>query len=159
MRRSGRTANRSSGPEFALFEGVSSRPFDLEGLDHVVLLVQDMAAARTFYCDVIGCTVDRELPQYGMVQLRAGAALIDLVDTASEEGAWARPPVAGGRNMDHVCLAIGSSDEAAMRAHLAAHRVEIVEEGIRYGAKGDGMSFYVRDPFGNTLELKGPGTA
>jgi catechol 2,3-dioxygenase-like lactoylglutathione lyase family enzyme len=131
-------------------------PFALEGLDHVVLLVDDMAAASAFYRDVVGCTVDRSLPQYGMLQLRAGAALIDLVDIGSEAGAWARPQVAGGRNMDHVCIATGAWDEAAMRAHLAAHGVEIVEEGIRYGARGDGLSFYVRDPSGNTVELKGP---
>ena len=81
-----------------------------------------------------------------MLQLRAGAALIDLVDIAAEEGAWARPPAAGGRNMDHVCLATGPWDEAAMRAHLAAHDVAIVEEGIRYGARGDGLSFYVSGP-------------
>ena len=131
-------------------------PFALEGLDHVVLLVGDMGLAESFYCDVIGCTVDRRLPEYGMLQLRAGAALIDLVDTGGEPGAWARPEVAGGRNMDHVCLATGPWQEAAMREHLAAHGVEIVEEGIRYGARGDGLSFYVQDPFGNTLELKGP---
>ncbi|HMG46209.1 MAG TPA: VOC family protein [Allosphingosinicella sp.] len=131
-------------------------PYALEGIDHVVLLVDDMAEARHFYCAVIGCAVDRALPEYGMLQLRAGAALIDLVDISSEEGAWARPPAAGGRNMDHVCLATGPWDEAALRAHLAGHDVEIVEEGIRYGAHGDGLSFYVRDPSGNTLELKGP---
>ena len=131
-------------------------PFALEGLDHVVLLVDDMAAATAFYTGVIGCTLDRDLPQYGMRQLRAGAALIDLVEYTSEQGAWARPDVAGGRNMDHVALATGPWDEAALRAHLAAHQVDIVEEGIRYGAKGDGHSFYVRDPAGNTVELKGP---
>lgn len=131
-------------------------PFALEGIDHVVLLVNGMDAAELFYCEVIGCSVDARLPQYGMVQLRAGAALIDLVDIAGEEGAWARPPVEGGRNMDHVCIATGGWDEAATRAHLAAHGVEIVEEGIRYGARGDGLSFYVRDPSGNTIELKGP---
>jgi glyoxylase I family protein len=133
-----------------------SPPFALEGIDHVVLLVDGMAAARNFYCEVIGCNVDNELPEYGMLQLRAGAALIDLVDISSEEGAWARSPAAGGRNMDHVCLATGAWDETAMRVHLAAHEVEIVEEGIRYGARGDGLSFYVKDPSGNTIELKGP---
>ena len=131
-------------------------PFDLEGIDHVVLLVDGMAEAERFYREVVGCTIENALPQYGMLQLRAGAALIDLVDVAGEEGAWARPPVPGGRNMDHVCIATGRWDEAAMRAHLAAHGVEIVEEGIRGGARGDGLSFYVRDPSGNTLELKGP---
>jgi catechol 2,3-dioxygenase-like lactoylglutathione lyase family enzyme len=135
---------------------MASPPFVLEGLDHVVLLVHDMDAARAFYRDVIGCSVENALPEYGMLQLRAGAALIDLVDIGGEEGAWARPPVEGGRNMDHVCIATGPWDEAALRAHLAAHGVEIVEEGMRYGARGDGLSFYVRDPSGNTIELKGP---
>ena len=95
-------------------------------------------------------------PDHGMLQLRAGSALIDLVDIGSAEGAWGRPEVAGGRNMDHVCIATGPWDEAAMRAHLAAQGVEVVEEGFRYGARGDGLSFYVKDPSGNTIELKGP---
>ena len=135
---------------------MAAAPFTLEGLDHVVLLVDDMDAARAFYTEVIGCTVDRALPRYGMLQLRAGAALIDLVDSGSAEGAWAKPQVSGGRNMDHVALATGPWDPEALRGHLAAHDVAIVEEGIRYGAAGDGLSFYVRDPSGNTVELKGP---
>ena len=134
----------------------SHPPFALEGLDHVVLLVQDMAEAERFYREVVGCTLDRRLAQYGMLQLRVGSALIDLVDIGSKEGAWGRPDVAGGRNVDHVCIATGPWNEAEMRAHLEAHGVEIVEEGIRYGARGDGLSFYVKDPSGNTLELKRP---
>jgi catechol 2,3-dioxygenase-like lactoylglutathione lyase family enzyme len=132
----------------------SPPPFELDGLDHVVLLVRDMDRARRFYCDVVGCTVDRELPQYGMAQLRAGRSLIDLVDVSSEEGAWGRPPVEGGRNMDHVCIATGGFEPEQMRAHLAEHGVEIVEEGVRYGATGNGYSVYFNDPFGNQIELK-----
>lgn len=116
----------------------SAPPFRLEGLDHVVLLVGDMETARRFYCEVVGCSVDRELPQYGMLQLRAGSSLIDLVDTSSEDGAWGRPPVEGGRNMDHVCLATAGFELEPMRAHLAAHGIEIAEEGIRCGATGNG---------------------
>ena len=132
----------------------SSPPFELEGLDHVVLLVRDMDAAKRFYCDVVGCRVDSELPEYGMLQLRAGASLIDLVDISGEEGLWARPPVEGGRNMDHVCLATRGFEIEPMRAHLAGHGIEIAEEGIRYGASGEGYSVYFRDPFGNQIELK-----
>jgi catechol 2,3-dioxygenase-like lactoylglutathione lyase family enzyme len=133
---------------------VSTPPFRLEGLDHVVLLVDDTDRARRFYCDVVGCSVDRELPQYGMLQLRAGVSLIDLVDTSGENGAWAKPPVEGGRNMDHVCLATTGFDLEKMRAHLAAHGIAIAEEGIRYGAAGEGYSVYFNDPFGNQIELK-----
>jgi glyoxylase I family protein len=131
-------------------------PFAIQGIDHVVLLVRDMDEAVRFYEDVLGCTVERSLAKIGMRQMRAGASLIDLIDIGSEAGAWARPEVAGGRNMDHVAIATGAWDETEMRAHLAAHGVEIVEEGMRYGAGGEGLSFYIRDPSGNQVELKGP---
>ena len=133
-----------------------SVPFPLKGLDHVVLLVDGMAPATAFYTDVIGCTVDNDLPQFGMRQLRAGAHLIDLVDISSEQGAWARPEIAGGRNVDHVALALGPADPEQVRAHLAAHHVEIIEEGERTGAEGDTLSFYIRDPAGIQLELSFP---
>ena len=135
---------------------MSQPPFKLEGLDHVVLLVRDMAEAQRFYEQVLGCTVDRALPEYGMLQLRAGASLIDLVDIGSAEGEWGRHEIEGGRNMDHVCISTGPCGEQAMRAHLSRHGIAIVEEGIRYGANGDGMSFYICDPSGNQIELKSP---
>ena len=133
-----------------------SAPFLLTGIDHVVLLVGDMERATAFYTDVIGCTVDNDLPQYGMRQLRAGPALIDLVDISGDAGAWARPEVAGGRNVDHVALGLGPADPGAVRRHLSAHNVEIIEEGDRVGALGDTLSFYVRDPDGNQIELSFP---
>ena len=61
-----------------------------------------------------------------------------------------------GRNLDHFALQVRPFDEAAIRAHLAAHGVTVIEEGQRYGADGTGFSLYVRDPEGNTVELKGP---
>jgi glyoxylase I family protein len=131
-------------------------PFALEGLDHVLLVVDDMERALAFYEGVLGCVLEERYPQWGMAQLRAGAALINLVDVAAENGAWALPDVAGGRNMDHLCIALGRHDEQALREHLARHGVEIVEESWHAGARGESLSIYVRDPAGNTLELKGP---
>lgn len=131
-------------------------PFALEGIDHVLLLVSGMKPAVRFYTEVLGCTVEDALPQYGMLQLRAGAALIDLVDIAAPEASWAKPPVAGGRNVDHLCLALGAYDEADLRRHLAGHHVDIIEEGVHGGSRGESLSLYVRDPSGNVIELKGP---
>ena len=131
-------------------------PPPIKGLDHVVLLVDGMERATEFYTQVVGCTVNNDLPQYGMRQLRAGAHLIDLVDIASEQGAWARPEIAGGRNVDHIALGLRQADPEAVRAHLVAHRVEIEEEGDRIGAEGDTFSFYIRDPDGNSIELSFP---
>jgi len=134
----------------------SKPPFALEGIDHILLLVSGMKPAVRFYTEVLGCTVEDALPQYGMLQLRAGSALIDLVDIAVPEASWAKPPVAGGRNFDHLCLALGVHDEAELRRHLARHHVEIIEEGVHGGSRGESLSLYVRDPSGNVIELKGP---
>jgi catechol 2,3-dioxygenase-like lactoylglutathione lyase family enzyme len=131
-------------------------PFALEGIDHILLLVKGMQPAVRFYTKVLGCTIEGRLPQYGMLQLRAGAALIDLVDIADPRAAWAVSPVAEGRNLDHLCLALGAHDEAKLRRHLARHRIEIIEEGMHAGSRGESLSLYVRDPSGNVIEIKGP---
>jgi hypothetical protein len=81
-----------------------------------------------------------------MVQLCAGDALIDRVDVDASEGLWARPEVAGGRNLDHVCIAVTAYDEQELRGHLAAHGVNIIEEGLHGGARGNSLSIYFRDP-------------
>ena len=128
----------------------------LEGIDHLLLLVSGMSKTLAFYRDVLGCSIENELPEFAMVQLRAGAALIDLVDVDVREGQWARPEVAGGRNLNHVCIAVAQYDERELRRHLAAHGATIIEEGVHGGARGDSLSIYVRDPSGNTIELKGP---
>jgi catechol 2,3-dioxygenase-like lactoylglutathione lyase family enzyme len=135
---------------------VTKPPFALEGIDHILLLVTGLDPAVRFYTEVLGCTVEGALPQYGMLQLRAGAALIDLVDIAAPEASWAKPPVAGGRNLDHLCLALATHDETELRRHLAHHHVAIIEEGVHGGSRGESLSLYVRDPSGNVIELKGP---
>lgn len=129
-------------------------PFELRAIDHVVLIVDGLDDAVKWYAEVVGATEEGDLRQYGMVQLRAGASMIDLVDARSEAGEWARPQVEGGRNMDHLCLEIGPVTKKAMEAHLRKHGVEIEEEGLRMGAKGEGYSWYIRDPWDHQIELK-----
>ena len=127
------------------------------GIDHVVLRVADVERATRFYCDVLGCREERRVADIGLIQLRAGTALIDLVGVDSELGrAGGAAPGAEGRNVDHVALRIEVFDEAALRTHLEAHGVAAGEVKRRYGAEGDGPSLYIEDPDGNTVELKGP---
>ena len=131
---------------------------EIRGIDHVVLRVRDVARSLHFYCDVLGCREERRLDALGLVQLRAGASLIDLIDVAGPLGRMGGgPPGDSGRNQDHFALRLGSFDEAALRAELAAAGIEAGEVGERYGAEGMGPSLYVRDPDGNVVELKGPG--
>ncbi|MCX7888609.1 MAG: VOC family protein [Rhodobacteraceae bacterium] len=135
---------------------MSAPPFTLVGLDHVVLLVDDMQTALAFYRGVLGCADGYSYPALGMEQLWCGAALIVLWDITHPGAAGAVPPVAGGRNVDHLCIATGPFAPAALRDHLAARGVAIEREAVHGGARGIGHSFYFRDPFGNLLEVKGP---
>jgi catechol 2,3-dioxygenase-like lactoylglutathione lyase family enzyme len=129
----------------------------VRGLDHVVLRVTHLATSIDFYCDVLGCTEERRLDALGLVQLRAGKCLIDLVEVASPLGKLGgKAPGADARNMDHFAVALETFDEAAIRSHLEARGVEPGEVSERYGAKGNGPSMYIRDPDGNVVELKGP---
>ena len=131
-------------------------PFTLVGIDHVVFLVDDMDRALAFYHEVLGCVPGYSYPALGMEQVWAGAALIVLWDTTHPGAADAIPPISGGRNVDHVCIATSPFEHDAMRAHLSSHGVIIEREATHGGARGMGHSFYVFDPFGNKLELKGP---
>ncbi|MEQ8355100.1 MAG: VOC family protein [Kiloniellaceae bacterium] len=128
--------------------------FAIQNIDHVVVCVSDLERALQFYCEVLGCTEARRVERLGLVQLRAGAAMIDLqlVKPDGEGGGAAK----GIRNMDHFAVRIEPFDAAAIRGHLRTHGVEVGEVVQRYGAEGDGPSLYIDDPDGNTVELKGP---
>ncbi|NIR30621.1 MAG: VOC family protein [Gammaproteobacteria bacterium] len=116
-----------------------------------------MARALRFYREVLGCEEERRVDSIGLVQLRAGRSLIDLVDAYGSMGrSRGVPPGKEGHNMDHVCLRLEPWDEERVRAHLEAHGIEPGETQQRYGAEGSGPSIYIRDPDGNTVELKGP---
>ena len=120
----------------------------VKGLDHVVLRVADMDRAIAFYEQVLGLHVERRLAEIGLVQLRAGTSMIDLVPRTEDED--------DGRNMDHFAVRIEAMDVAAIGAHLQRHGLDPGEVRRRYGAEGYGSSIYITDPDGNTVELKGP---
>lgn len=130
--------------------------FEIAGLDHIVLRTTRLAQMLDFYCGVLGCVVERETPaEIGLIQLRAGEALIDLVTVDSELGQMGgAPPTATGNNLDHFCLQLQPVTEADILSHLRAHGIEGGEFASRYGAQGQGNSLYIQDPDGNTVELR-----
>lgn len=129
----------------------------LVAIDHLVLRVVDLQRMLRFYCDALGCTIERRQDRLGLVQLRAGSALIDLVPVDGKLGrAGGAPPGKEGRNLDHFCLRVEPFDEAAIREQLAHHGYAAGAVEQRYGAEGEGPSLYLTDPEGNVVELKGP---
>lgn len=132
-------------------------PISVREIDHLVLRVIDLERMLSFYCGVLGCSVERRQDDLGLVQLRAGSSLIDLVPVDGKLGSQGgAAPGREGRNMDHFCLRLCTFDEKSICTYLAKHGVCVGEVGSRFGAEGKGPSIYVSDPEGNTVELKGP---
>lgn len=126
-------------------------------IDHVVLRVVDLDAIIRFYCDVLGCSIERQQIEIGLVQLRAGRSLVDLVPVNGKLGkAGGAAPGVEGRNVDHICFRVEPFDADQIRADLEAAGVGAGNVESRYGAEGEGPSIYLSDPEGNMIELKGP---
>lgn len=129
----------------------------IRDIDHVVLRVKDAQPMLEFYCGVLGCAIARRRDDIGLIQLRAGRSMLDLVPIDGELGrAGGAGPGPEGRNLDHLCFRLETFDESAIRQQLAAAGYPTVPAASRYGAEGSGPSLYVDDPEGNTVELKGP---
>lgn len=125
-----------------------SAPFRIRELDHVVLKCRDQARMLDFYTRILGAAEERRIEAIGLIQLRAGVSMIDLVPAAD-------PRVESGLNVDHFCLGIEAADLAGTVRYLRDAAVQVAgEPAPRYGARGMGLSIYVRDPEGNVIELK-----
>jgi glyoxylase I family protein len=129
----------------------------IRDIDHIVLRVMDLDAMVKFYSPVLGCTIERRQDEIGLVQLRAGRSLVDLVPVDGKLGrAGGAAPGKEARNVDHFCFRVEPFDAESIHRHLAAHGVEAGKVESRFGAEGEGPSIYLNDPEGNTVELKGP---
>jgi catechol 2,3-dioxygenase-like lactoylglutathione lyase family enzyme len=129
-------------------------PYSTLALDHVVLRVEDMPRMEHFYVEVLGCAVAHRQEELGLVHLAAGTALVDLVWIGGKLGRGGAAPDRAAPNLDHLCLRVAPWDEAALRAHLAAHGVDCEPAALRYGAGGRAPSVYLRDPEGNGVEIR-----
>jgi glyoxylase I family protein len=129
----------------------------IRDIDHIVLRVKDLQGMLRFYQQVLGCSLERRQDEIGLIQLRAGRSLVDLVPVDGPLGrAGGAPPGKEARNVDHFCFRLEPFDAEAIHRHLAACGVEAGKVESRYGAGGEGPSIYLNDPEGNTVELKGP---
>jgi catechol 2,3-dioxygenase-like lactoylglutathione lyase family enzyme len=116
------------------------------GLDHVVLTVADVERSLAWYTGelgLVGVRVDewrRGEVLFPSVRIDA-ATIIDLL--AGERS---------GQNVDHLCLVIEAVDLDAV-ARSGAFDV-VAGPSKLFGARGEGVGLYVRDPDGNVIELR-----
>lgn len=131
--------------------------FQLLHLDHIVLRCHSLPIMLDFYQQILGCTVERCLPELGLYQLRAGSQLIDLISVEGELGQeGGAAPGVDGHNLAHFCLRISPYDATALTSFFNQLGIKVSASVQRYGADGFGPSVYIQDPMGNTIELKGP---
>jgi catechol 2,3-dioxygenase-like lactoylglutathione lyase family enzyme len=115
-------------------------------LDHVVLNVADVERSLAFYCTELGLAPVR------VDEWRRGDAPFPSarVDAHTILDLLAVPRT--GENTDHLCLVVEPTDLDAVKA---SGRFEVVDgPATRFGARGNGTSLYVKDPDGNTVELR-----
>jgi len=117
------------------------------GLDHIVLNVADVERSLAFYCDELGLEPLR-VEAWRRGEVFFPSARIDaatLIDFLGIERT--------GENANHVALVV--ADGTDLEAVAASGRFEVVDgPDQRFGARGDGTALYVRDPDGNTVELR-----
>lgn len=121
--------------------------FEILTIDHIVLRTTQIDKMIHFYCDVLGCRIEKIQKDFGLTQLRAGDNIIDLisVDKAVSDS---------NRNLEHFCLRVAPFDFEALNNYFRNKGIEIYRYGDRYGSQGVGPSFYLKDPENNEIELK-----
>ena len=116
------------------------------GLGHVVLNVADVERSLAFYCDELGLAPER------VEEWRRGEILFPSVRVDAHTIIDLLAVARTGENADHLCLVVEPIDLEALKA---SGRFEVVDgPATRFGARGDGTSLYVKDPDGNTVELR-----
>ena len=89
----------------------------IRDIDHLVLRVTDLPGMLRFYCDGLGCQVERQRDDIGLTQLRAGRSMLDLVPIDGALGrAGGAPPGEAGRTLDHFCFRRGARSSLARRS-------------------------------------------
>lgn len=127
----------------------------IEAIDHIVLRTDQYKPLIRFYCNILGCEIIREAHDFSLTQLKAGNALIDIIDIAGTLGREGGPVSTGkANNLDHFCLQIAPFEEPDLIAYLKQHSVPHSDFETRFGAQGYGRSIYIQDIIGNTIELR-----
>jgi len=109
------------------------------GIDHLVLHVQDVARAKKFYTELLGMTVYRENDTQAFLHCgNQGVALFKMRGEA---------PLTTGNDLNHLALNVETGTYEGLKAELEKHGVTVG------GRPGDDRCIYFHDPDGHRLQL------
>jgi catechol 2,3-dioxygenase-like lactoylglutathione lyase family enzyme len=114
------------------------------GFDHVVINTTNTEPMLAFYCGDLG------LEPVRVEEWRRGEVLFPSARVTPETVIDFFPAERTGENMSHICLVIEPDDLDA----IAARFPDSTRADGLFGAQGYASSVYVKDPDGNTIELR-----
>jgi extradiol dioxygenase family protein len=125
-------------------------------LFHLAFPVHDLAAARRFYGELLGCPEGRSSARWIDFDFHGHQIVAHLAPDA------ARPPAQGDVDGEHVPIPhfgviLGMAEWRALAERLrAAGQRFVVEPHVRFeGQVGEQATMFFLDPSGNALEVKG----
>jgi catechol 2,3-dioxygenase-like lactoylglutathione lyase family enzyme len=114
-------------------------------LDHIVLDVSDVRRSLDFYVGTLG------LEPMQVEEWEAGRAFFPSVRVDAGTIIDLLQGERSGENLNHFCLVVDDDVEQL----AASGELDIIDgPGERSGARGQGLSVYLKDPDGNVVELK-----
>jgi len=125
------------------------RPF------HLAFPVHDLAAARAFYGEVLGCAEGRSSEQWIDFDL-AGHQIVAHLDPAAKPVAVANEVDGHHVPVPHFGVVLTMDDWHAMASRVRAAGIAFgIEPYVRFeGQPGEQATMFFRDPSGNALEFK-----
>ncbi|MCP4435847.1 MAG: VOC family virulence protein [Actinomycetia bacterium] len=118
----------------------------VSGIDHIVVNAPDPLVLVDWYVDKLGLRAER------VEEFRRGEVFFPSVRIDDTTIIDVFPTERTGENLNHFCLVVEGGDVAAIAQDPDFEVVDGPDR--RWGARGDGLSVYVLDPLGNTVELR-----
>ena len=122
---------------------------------HLAFPVHDLAEARRFYGELLGCPEGRSSPDWVDFNFYGHQIVAHLAP--GETGTAARSAVDGhGVPVRHFGIVLPMADWQALAERVKAHGVAfVIEPYIRFkGEPGEQATMFFLDPSGNALEFK-----
>ncbi len=125
-------------------------------IDHIAILVDDLAAPLSFWRDALGMEVThvKDLPSEAaqIAFLPAAGSEIELVRPTTGDSGLAKYLEKRGPGMHHVCLEV--DDIEGMLAQLKAKGIQLINETPKVNAEGKKYAFiHPKSAFGVMVEL------